>query len=211
MEKRAFPEFRLSSLKFLRCLKLYSRGVVQCFDTIFYVIWFPFKFWYGHWLLIRCFPASTGTMIQLSSKPKSKLVGGRCNFCLVVGTCLCQVWVWPLVPLLELKWSGSWNNSSSRRCWNKPGATSVVLTSSDVQNPQWTKVYVWLLLWCFCVCVCIYIYTPVQHDLQLQVLALNVSNRKKHSPLSAVGLFLLMSLKSCGVRQAWLLVLKKAL
>lgn len=64
---------------------LYSRGVVQWFDTIFCIYWFPLKFWYGHRFLNKLLPASKGDWwSSWAAKPKSKLVRSGCNFCLVV-------------------------------------------------------------------------------------------------------------------------------
>lgn len=86
IEKYVFPEFRLSSLKLLRCLKLSTVEVLYSgLITIFCIYWFPLQFWYGHWFLTKLLPASKGDWwFSWAEKPKSKLVRSRCNFSLVV-------------------------------------------------------------------------------------------------------------------------------
>lgn len=139
---------------------LYSRGVVWWFDTIFCIYWFSLQFWYGHWFLIKLLPASKGDWwSSWAAKPKSKLVRSGCNFCLVV---------WNLFTLdvnlacgtSSCNWSGLVLkrvviNEDAEKKAQTPGATSVILKSSDVQNPQWTKVSGS----CNDFSVCIYIYT----------------------------------------------------
>lgn len=216
IEKYVFPEFRLSSLKLLRCLKLSTVEVLYSgLIKIFCIYWFPLQFWYGHWFLTKLLPASR-LVIQLSKETKVKAGKKQMQLLWLFGTCLHLVWIWPVAPY-------NWSGLVYKQIVLNEGAEIInllqflsyfrVVMCRTHNEPRclfgpYNDVSV-----CVCVYVSLYIHTSITW-FTVTGFALHVSNYENLLPLSNIGLFLhpyWKFLKSCGICQTWLLVLKEAL